>query len=110
MVAIRIVIVALFIAATARPYQAQSPDSFTPTEAMTAPRACAPAVLLQNGTVLFAGLDAASPASQVYDPASGRFSPAAALNEARSDSAALRLDDGRVLIVGGWNGAVALSS
>ena len=40
--------------------------------------------------------------SEVWDPATGTFSPAGSLTEARSIHTATLLTDGRVLLVGGW--------
>jgi hypothetical protein len=56
---------------------------------------CAPAVLLPDGTVLFAGQ---SPA-QVYDPLSNSFSPGGAMSDELSSAAALM--NGQVLFAGG---------
>ena len=56
---------------------------------------CPPAVLLADGTVLFAGQDQV----QIYDPATGLFSLTGAANPCLS--AATLLTDGRVLFAGG---------
>ena len=40
--------------------------------------------------------------AETFDPSSGRWSATAALTVARGDHSAVRLDDGRVLVTGGW--------
>lgn len=46
----------------------------------------------------------ASATAEVYDPATGQFTPSARLTMPRVGHAAIRLPDGRVLLVGGWSG------
>jgi hypothetical protein len=64
------------------------------------------AVLLADGQVLIAGgqttTDNAISSTELYNPATRRFSPAGALNTARAYPAAVRLPDGQVLIAGGY--------
>jgi hypothetical protein len=61
--------------------------------------------LLPNGKVLVAGLSSGSdPASaELYDPATGLFSPTGSLSTARYIPTATLLLDGKVLVAGGLN-------
>jgi hypothetical protein len=43
------------------------------------------------------------PGAEVYDPPTGSWSTVSPLHFGRSDHAAIRLDDGRVLVVGNTN-------
>jgi hypothetical protein len=106
--AIRATVLSLFAALSAASGGAQSTAYFSPTDSMSAARDSAPTATLEDGTVLFVGEDGLP--SQVYDPASGHFALTGPLNEVRSQIAAIRLDDGRVLVVGGWNGIAAVAS
>jgi hypothetical protein len=82
---------------------------FAPTGSMAVPRALHQATLLADGRVLVSGGfgDATSPGTpgpehaEVYDPATGTFSAAGALQAGRSLHTAILLTDGRVLAVGG---------
>lgn len=67
------------------------------------------AVLLKDGRVLAAGGWFASstawrmvPTSEVFDPATGKWTNTGALHTLRSAAPAVTLADGRVLVVGGW--------
>jgi hypothetical protein len=63
------------------------------------------AVLLQDGRVLVFWCDCyqvANGFAQVFDPATGRFSPAGPMVTPRSMAAAAVLPDGRVLVTGGY--------
>ncbi|PZQ13240.1 MAG: galactose oxidase [Rhodanobacter denitrificans] len=77
---------------------------------MTYPRANAHATLLADGRVLVAGgsttggSDLYEPRAELWDPATETFSEAGAMITARSGGRAERLDDGRVLYMGGWFG------
>ena len=86
--------------------------TFTPTGNMNTPREVPTATLLNNGMVLVAGgLDpdrTPEPAeylatAEVYDPATGTFTPTGDMNFARADHTATLLNDGTVLVVGGAN-------
>ncbi|GHH82765.1 hypothetical protein GCM10018793_43150 [Streptomyces sulfonofaciens] len=67
------------------------------------------ATLLPDGTVLVAGgWGESSPgvlrslrSAELFDPATGRWAPAEPMTDVRSDHCAVRLPDGRVLVVGG---------
>ncbi len=90
--------------------------AFRPTGAMTAPRAAHTATLLHDGRVLLAGGHAGRRATlrvhadaEVYDPATGAFTPTGGMGVVRHKHAAVRLRDGRVLVAGGsdrrdWHG------
>jgi hypothetical protein len=84
---------------------------FSGTGSMTVARSRHTATLLQDGRVLIAGGD--SPVQlatagvyvttgEVYDPASGIFSDAGRMTGMRAEHTATLLQDGRVLIEGGW--------
>jgi hypothetical protein len=80
---------------------------FSPTGTMTVPRVYGAAALLSDGRVFFAGgidadhAPAVMPATdEIYDPATGRFSPVGPVKPRASLGLAL-LNDGRVLIVAG---------
>jgi hypothetical protein len=82
---------------------------FSATGAMSTDRMLHSSTLLSDGRVLVVGgqAPAASGASfilascELYDPATGRFTPTGSLIQARIDQTATLLTDGRVLIAGG---------
>ena len=84
---------------------------FTATGAMAMPRAGHTATTLQDGRVLVVGGRDSTCAftcgqrtwrsAELYDPATGTFSPAGAPAQARFNHTATLLPDGRVLIAGG---------
>jgi hypothetical protein len=87
---------------------------FTPTGSMTASRGASTASLLLDGRVLLAGGYNCAPAGQegmwasaeLYDPATGEFSPTGSMATPRSQHTATVLADGRVLITGGLSGSI----
>jgi hypothetical protein len=84
---------------------------FASTGSMKAARENATATLLSDGRALIAGGDrgAAGPdqtilaTAEIYDPGSGKFSPAGSMTTERVFHTATALSDGRVLITGGWS-------
>jgi RNA polymerase sigma factor (sigma-70 family) len=95
--------------------------NFTVTGSPTIARSMHAAALLKDGRVLIAGgLDTflvvipppkksyytavATASTELYDPATGKFTPAGSMTTARSQFTATVLSDGRVLLAGGWAG------
>ncbi|MEA2606527.1 MAG: hypothetical protein QOI00_1284, partial [Chloroflexota bacterium] len=90
--------------------------TFTSTGSMTVARAGSSATLLLDGRVLFAGGSNCGGASgdgsndgiwasaELYDPATGTFTPTGSMGVPRESHTATRLADGRVLITGGITG------
>ncbi len=88
----------------APPLSTQSPSPwFQVTGSMSTAQSMS--VLLEDGRVLFiGGFDPAASllgAAEVYDPATGKFSPTGSLITPRMSETVTRLQDGRVLVVGG---------
>jgi Kelch motif len=87
----------------------QAPGTFAPTGEMTVPRLDAAAAPLADGRVLVAGgvdptqVDSppALSSAEIFDPATGTFSPTGSMTIPRADAAAAPLPDGRILIAGG---------
>jgi hypothetical protein len=83
--------------------------AFSPTGGMSDPRSYQTATLLADGRVLIAGGHrfnhpaSAIATAELYDPATGAFTPTASMSVARQDHTATRLPDGRVLIAGGYD-------
>ena len=79
-----------------------------PTNSMSFARGTHTATLLNDGRLLIAGgddgsgrLEAITDTAELYDPSTGRWEPAEVLGRQRTQHAALLLNDGRVLLVGG---------
>ncbi len=90
-------------------------DVFSPTTGswsfvgeLSTPRDSAAATLLSDGSVLITGGndssgsdDAVLDSAEVFDPASGQWSPAGSMSESRQGHSATLLNDGMVLVAGG---------
>ena len=91
--------------------------TFTSTGSMNTVRASHTATLLNNGMVLIVGgISSANntseypAAAELYDPAKGTFSTVGSLNAARVYHTATLLNNGMVLITGGYNSAGPVAS
>ena len=88
---------------------AAPPLAFGATGSMHTARTGATATLLSNGKVLMAGgaktttgsTEDVYASAELYDPATGKFSPTGSMTAARSFATGTLLPDGRVLIAGG---------
>ena len=83
---------------------------FTPTGSMADARIHHTATRLKNGRVLVVGgadlsdgIDNLATA-EIYDPATGRFTPTGSMAQGRAEHTATLLADGRVLVAGGYGG------
>jgi N-acetylneuraminic acid mutarotase len=79
-----------------------------PTNSMSFARGTHTATLLTDGRLLIAGgddgsgrLEAITDTVELYDPSTGRWEPAEIMGRQRTQHAALPLNDGRILLVGG---------
>jgi hypothetical protein len=91
--------------------------TFSPTGSMSTARFSHVAALLPNGQVLVAGGSPNAPPSadpvasaELYDPATGTFSPTGSMSTARFSHAAALLPDGQVLVAGGSPGPQPFAS
>jgi len=85
-----------------------STGAFSPAGEMTSPRADHTATLLPNGQVLLAAgstgrsiNEAVTQTAELFDPATNRFAATGSLSAPRHKHAAVRLRDGKVLVIGG---------
>jgi hypothetical protein len=90
--------------------------AFTYTGSLGTGRGGHTATLLANGKVLVAGglispnVDEVASTAELYDPATGAFTPTGDLTAAREEHTATLLSDGRVLIAGGMSADATLIS
>jgi len=90
--------------------------TFTPTGSLNTARYGHTATLLNNGMVLMAG--GTGPcgylgclaSAELYNPATGTFTPTGSLNTARWEHTATLLNNGMVLMAGGYNSSGYLAS
>lgn len=82
--------------------------TFTPVGPLNEPRSAAESVLLADGRVLIVGGAGGRSgeieplaSAEIFDPATSSFTPTGSMAEARYKHAALRLPDGRVLVIAG---------
>jgi N-acetylneuraminic acid mutarotase len=106
----RLFLITLLLLAGVAPIDAQ-PQSWSPTGALNTARFGHTATLLADGKVLVTGgrICANNTCSEfgsaeLYDPASGTWSPAGSLSVPRHAHIAVRLQSGKVLVAGGFNG------
>jgi uncharacterized delta-60 repeat protein len=80
--------------------RASQANTWTPTAGpMSVPRSGQTATLLPNGKVLVVG--GSSAAADLYDPATGTFTPTGSMSRARPGATATLLPNGEVLVAGG---------
>jgi hypothetical protein len=105
--------VAVFVLLTAASLSAASGGKFVTTGDMTVPRVLHGVALLSDGKVLVAGgvsnnVDVAS--AEIYDSSNGKFTATGSMAEARQfcglSNHPVTLQNGQVLIAGGYNGQV----
>jgi len=87
---------------------AHAADSFSMTSSLITGRHDHTATLLNNGKVLVAGGNASGSAlssTELYDPATGKWTATGSLTKTRYSHTATLLPNGKVLIVGGYGAA-----
>lgn len=83
--------------------------TFTPTGDMSVARSFHSATLMADGRVLIVGghrfnfRNSALASAEIYDPATGTFSPTGEMRIGRQEHTATLLSDGRVLVAGGYD-------
>jgi hypothetical protein len=93
-----------------------STGGFAATGALNEPHADHVAVLLDDGRVLIVGGDTSgagrtpTAVAELYDPATGRFTPTGSMHVSRVPYGAVRLRDGRVLVAGGTTTGKAVTA
>lgn len=93
------------------PPACQGPGSIWRAGTMSRARAGHVAERLDSGNVLLAGGDDFSRAAELFDPNSGTVTPTGSLNDGRCyGCGAIKLDDGRVFVAGGWSGGPVLAT
>jgi hypothetical protein len=87
------------------------PNEVVPIATMASPRAVQSSTRLDDGMILVAGGcsdpgcelgSAGGSTAELFDPDTGEFSPTGDLGGFRDDHASVLLEDGRVLLAGGW--------
>jgi N-acetylneuraminic acid mutarotase len=110
--ALALAVLALNLSAI-QPAQAASWVTNSP---MTTPRESHTVTLLPNGKVLVTGgygsnlISSLTNSEELYDPATGKWTPTGSMNAARGDHTATLLQNGKVLVAGGANDSGALFS
>jgi hypothetical protein len=109
--------VANYVGSTAEVYDPTGIGSSNLTAPMSVIRLKPTATLLPSGKVLVAGgrtgpsaVDAELSSAELYDPDAGTFATTGSMSAARSWPTATLLGNGKVLVVGGWDGSAALAS
>lgn len=90
-----------------------APSEVKRTSSMTLARAAHSSTLLRSGKVLIAGgctlpgcdeVEGQTATAELYDPRTGTFARTGSMGQIRVSQMAARLDDGRVLLAGGYSG------
>lgn len=104
----------MLVLTLASPLLLSLPQGLKSSSAMAEPRAAHQQALLPDGRVLvIAGCvvdgcdEGLSNSTEVYDPNTGQFTQGPDLQVPRAGHVAVRLQDGRILVFGGWSGTDA---